>query len=199
MSSFTSCLLSHDPPITGLDESIVVPARRLHLTLGVMSIAEKDSETETNSSRLNSENNWRRREGEPRPFSGGERILTRPHEQKTLGSALTLLLSLQPRLTSLLDKKPLMIPLSTLDIMKPEKNDKSRAHVCFIGPSEQDMRTDFGQRLWSVCGALCALCSAFIADLLFCFISSGHGGVDLIRSEFQRAGFVIDKRALKVS
>ena len=38
MSSFTSALLSQSPPIAGLDASIVIPARRLHLTLGVMSL-----------------------------------------------------------------------------------------------------------------------------------------------------------------
>ncbi|KAI0049388.1 hypothetical protein FA95DRAFT_1677515 [Auriscalpium vulgare] len=38
ISSLTSALLSDNPPIPGLDSSIIVPARRLHLTLGVMSL-----------------------------------------------------------------------------------------------------------------------------------------------------------------
>ena len=50
MSSFTSSLLASDPPITGLDESIIIPARRLHLTLGVMSLDNDSSNnTEANS------------------------------------------------------------------------------------------------------------------------------------------------------
>ncbi|THH14096.1 hypothetical protein EW146_g6195 [Bondarzewia mesenterica] len=38
LSSFTSALLAGTPSIPGLDASIVVPTRRLHLTLGVMSL-----------------------------------------------------------------------------------------------------------------------------------------------------------------
>ncbi|KAI0775639.1 kinase A anchor protein, partial [Trametes elegans] len=38
MSAFTSALLGATPAIAGLDETIVVPPRRLHFTLGVMSL-----------------------------------------------------------------------------------------------------------------------------------------------------------------
>ncbi|EIM84322.1 uncharacterized protein STEHIDRAFT_159005 [Stereum hirsutum FP-91666 SS1] len=40
ISNFTSALLQSTPPITGFDKSIVISPRRLHLTLGVMSLAE---------------------------------------------------------------------------------------------------------------------------------------------------------------
>lgn len=38
MSALSSSWLAHDPPIDGLDPSIVVHPRRLHLTLGVMAL-----------------------------------------------------------------------------------------------------------------------------------------------------------------
>ena len=38
ISALTSSWLAHDPPIDGLDPSIVVQPRRLHLTLGVMAL-----------------------------------------------------------------------------------------------------------------------------------------------------------------
>jgi A-kinase anchor protein AKAP7 len=38
MSALTSSWLAHEPPIDGLDPSIVVHPRRLHLTLGVMAL-----------------------------------------------------------------------------------------------------------------------------------------------------------------
>ncbi|KAI0738791.1 kinase A anchor protein [Daedaleopsis nitida] len=38
VSAFTDALLAADPPIPGLDASVVIPARRMHFTLGVMSL-----------------------------------------------------------------------------------------------------------------------------------------------------------------
>jgi len=46
MKSFQAALLEHSPPIPGLDNSIVVDPRRMHLTLGVMALgAEKTLES----------------------------------------------------------------------------------------------------------------------------------------------------------
>ncbi|KAI0262406.1 kinase A anchor protein [Gloeopeniophorella convolvens] len=39
VTALTSSWLAHEPPIDGLDPSIVINPRRLHLTLGVMSLA----------------------------------------------------------------------------------------------------------------------------------------------------------------
>ncbi|KAL5501930.1 hypothetical protein ACEPAH_9191 [Sanghuangporus vaninii] len=56
--------------------------------------------------------------------------------------------------------------------MKPDRNDPTRAHVLFTGPSEDDLLSENGQRLKRVC--------------------------ELINTEFIRSGLVIDeKRPLK--
>ncbi|ETW77402.1 hypothetical protein HETIRDRAFT_147887, partial [Heterobasidion irregulare TC 32-1] len=43
MTGFTSALLQGAPAVAGLDRTIVIPARRLHLTLGVMSLDQPGS------------------------------------------------------------------------------------------------------------------------------------------------------------
>ncbi|OSX57080.1 hypothetical protein POSPLADRAFT_1067877 [Postia placenta MAD-698-R-SB12] len=46
VQAFTNALLMTEPAIPGLDRSVIIPARRLHLTLGVMSLdAEPTSRT----------------------------------------------------------------------------------------------------------------------------------------------------------
>ena len=132
MTSFTSDLLSQTPQIAGLDGSIVIAARRLHLTLGVMSLSGANADDASS----------RNTEQQGQTVDAGK---------KTLTAALTLLTSLRPRLVSLLAGNPLRIPLTSLDIMKPERNDVDRAHVCFVGPSEKDIESEGGRRLWAVC------------------------------------------------
>lgn len=139
VSSFTSALLSANPPINGLDDTIIIPARRLHLTLGVMSLTEVEEPSSSASAKDN--------------VAGDEPPPPR-QKQKTLKSALELLISLQPRATELLNGARLRVPLTALDIMKPERNDAARSHVCFVGPSEKDMRSEDGKKLRAVCGAL---------------------------------------------
>jgi activating signal cointegrator complex subunit 1 len=46
MSALSSSWFAHEPPIEGLDSSIVVHPRRLHLTLGVMALAPDPSSKE---------------------------------------------------------------------------------------------------------------------------------------------------------
>ena len=43
MTGFTSALLQSAPAVAGLDRTIVIPARRLHLTLGVVSLDQPGS------------------------------------------------------------------------------------------------------------------------------------------------------------
>src|SRR5258708_7629707 len=43
MSALTSSWLAHEPPIDGLDPSIVIHPRRLHLTLGVMALTSSSN------------------------------------------------------------------------------------------------------------------------------------------------------------
>ena len=47
MSTFTDALLAAEPAIPGLDATVVVPARRMHFTLGVMSLDREGSRRST--------------------------------------------------------------------------------------------------------------------------------------------------------
>ncbi|KAL5524199.1 hypothetical protein ACEPAF_9339 [Sanghuangporus sanghuang] len=145
--SFRDSLLACAPPVAGLDSSIVVSSRRLHLTLGVMSLVEE--------------------------ISAGECLAAEKSKSlPTVPSALSLLHLLRPRILEALDSHPLRVPLSSIDVMKPDRNDPTRAHVLFTGPSEDDLLSENGQRLKRVC--------------------------ELINTEFIRSGLVIDeKRPLK--
>ncbi|KAL5519690.1 hypothetical protein ACEPAG_1350 [Sanghuangporus baumii] len=91
----------------------------------------------------------------------------------TVSLALSLLRLLRPRILDALDGHSLSVPLTSIDIMKPDRNDPTRAHVLFAGPSENDLLSENGQRLKRVC--------------------------ELINTEFIRSGLVIDeKRPLKL-
>lgn len=115
MSTFTSSLLANNPPIPGLDESIVIPPRRLHLTLGVMSLEEDSPELSPASS-----------------------ATTTAGTRKTVSTAVALLASLRPRVLAFLDNQPLRIPLEVLDIMQPYRGGARNAHVMFVGPDESE-------------------------------------------------------------
>ncbi|CCM05511.1 uncharacterized protein FIBRA_07734 [Fibroporia radiculosa] len=108
MSRFTGALLAADPPIPGLDQSIVIPARRLHFTLGVMSL-DIDGATTSN---------------------------VQGTSLRTLGAALSLLQEIRPRVMEMLGKERLRVGLNCMDIMKPERHDLDRAHVMWVGPGQ---------------------------------------------------------------
>ena len=127
VSALTSSWLAHEPPIEGLDPSIVINPRRLHLTLGVMTLA---------SSQPSSSNH-------DRDHDRGATI--------DLAGATTLLASLAPRIRAVLANNPLRIPLDRLAIMQP---DPARAHVLYVEP---DLRSPDGRRLRAVCGAFPSL------------------------------------------
>lgn len=131
MSAFARSLLDSTPSIPGLDESIVIPARRLHLTLGVMSLEESASaQAEASSQNIES--------------SSGQ--VTRP---RTLESAIALLRELRPRILELLSDAQLLVALQRVDIMRPDRGDLEKAHVMWAGPSHDN---DDAQRLKRVSG-----------------------------------------------
>lgn len=109
-AKFTSLLLSSQPPIQGLDNSVIIPARRLHFTLGVMSL--DSSQAEANK--------------------GPE---TSSKTSPSLSSAIELLHNLRPQILSRLNNKPLSAALEAMDIMRPDGGDPERAHVLWVGPS----------------------------------------------------------------
>lgn len=45
VANFTNSLLESNPPIPGLDQSVIISPRRLHLTLGVMSLSHESTGT----------------------------------------------------------------------------------------------------------------------------------------------------------
>jgi activating signal cointegrator complex subunit 1 len=128
MSALTSSWLEHEPPIEGLDPSIVVHPRRLHLTLGVMTLAPAPAP-------------------DPNPSSEGQERGTRGTSD--LAGATALLESLAPRIRTVLAQSPLRVPLGRLAIMQSEPE---RAHVLYAEP---DVRSPDGRRLRAVCGACC--------------------------------------------
>ncbi|KAH8106395.1 hypothetical protein DFH11DRAFT_1732938 [Phellopilus nigrolimitatus] len=131
VSSFTSALSaqSSNVPIKGLDESIIIPARRLHLTLGVMNLKDHLSmPLSPTSSRP------------PEVLHTNSGNLELP--EKTVTSAFSLLQSLRPRILGILDGAPLRVPLQQIGILKPERGDPGKAHVMYVGPIEDVPCTD---------------------------------------------------------
>ena len=124
MSAFTRSLLDTPPAIPGLDESIVISPRRLHITLGVMSLADADSSPRPQSARR-----------APADAAQGQASGSKPEvAPKTVDDALRLLAELKPRIKDLLAGEPLRVALRHVDIMKPDRGDLARAHVMWAGP-----------------------------------------------------------------
>jgi len=121
ISSFTSGLLETTPSLPGLDRTVVVPPRRLHLTLGVMSLEEDPSSLTFDSQ------------------------ATDP--KKTVAEALALLCSLRSQISDILRGARLSVPLQLMNIMPPDRGDPDKAHVLWIGPSFENEAT---QRLREV-------------------------------------------------
>lgn len=132
VSSFTGALQQSNPPIPGLDGSVIIPPRRLHLTLGVMSV---DCDTSQSASFTTAELSASWAASQARP--------------KTLSSAISLLADLKPRILDIIGDQKLRVALNRMDIMKPERGDLDKAHVLWLGPSLED---EDGKRLKDVCG-----------------------------------------------
>jgi len=117
MGRFGQSLLNEtDPPISGLDQSVIVPPRRLHLTLGVMSLASTSS-----------------------AFGPGGS--TNP-TARTLGDAIRLLETLKPLVHDLVRSlstgpgrtRKVRVALNSMDTMKTEEGGE--AHVLWVGPKD---------------------------------------------------------------
>lgn len=88
---------------------------------------------------------------------------------KTLANAQALLSSLRPRVMELLDGHGLRIPLTEMNITKPDRGDADNAHILWVGPS---LDTEDAQRLKIV--------SEFVSKA------------------FRDAGFIQERRPLKL-
>jgi len=108
-----------NPRILGLDQSVLIPPRRLHFTLGVMSLAST-------------------------PSAAGSGGATDPLSQsRTIGDAIRFLESLKPRVDELLrvsvsgsadQAQKTRVTLNSMDVMKLEKG--GAAHVLWVGPKD---------------------------------------------------------------
>ncbi|KAI6144636.1 kinase A anchor protein [Pisolithus tinctorius] len=143
VSSFTDGLLQCTPALPGLDRSIVIAPRRLHLTLGVMTLDDSASANSSNESA--------------------------PTTSKTLQDALSLLLSLKPRIMELLSGSRLCVPLHRMNIMEPDGGDPDNAHVLWLGPSHDGEDARRLQRIG-----------------------------DIVSTTFREAGFISERRPLKL-
>lgn len=129
MAAFTDALLAADPPIDGLDPTIIVPPRRLHLTLGAMSLAKPRRASHAKS-----------------PSEAVEQ--TPATEKPTLASAVAHLESLTPYVKELLAGEKLRVELGELNTMQGRTN---RANVMWVGPPKEG---EHETRLRAVAGAL---------------------------------------------
>ncbi|KAL4244527.1 Activating signal cointegrator 1 complex subunit 1 [Abortiporus biennis] len=123
MTAFDNALLASNPPISGLDQSIVIPPRRMHLTLGVMSL---DLDVPSNQT-----------PGAPTEPGSSSNLQPNSTLPPTLESSKTLLSDLRPKILEILSGNPLTVPLNRIDIMRPDRGDPEKAHVMWAGPSNE--------------------------------------------------------------
>jgi len=109
--------------VGGLDSSILIDPRRLHMTLGVMALEQDDSSVVSSHRPLT----------QSQPLLSPAPPLTTPlgySTKKTVSTALDLLKSLKPRISEILDcDKGVEIPLEVMHVLKTEKmwmNTKKR-------------------------------------------------------------------------
>jgi hypothetical protein len=123
-----------DPPIPGLDKSIIVQPSRLHITLGVMALKEDSSHSDGAS-----------RESEVQVTGTTPENLSEPQPDpppKTISEALTLLEGLRGKITEEMGTREgassnsgtVMVPLNTMGALRTDK--KQTAHVLWMGPKK---------------------------------------------------------------
>lgn len=131
-----SALLQSTPPIPGFHQSIIIPPRRLHLTLGVMSLSEDSSPSDSATSAgvsatgtvpYSSESTQKAEPSSPNTGEG-------TGKRRTLAEACAFLESLRPKIVEILEGERLSVGLEQIDVMKPDRGDSRRAHVMWLGP-----------------------------------------------------------------
>lgn len=131
MAQFGQSLLASDPPISGLDESIVIKPERLHLTLGVMSLSNPSTRPNKLPSRITDSDKQQVAEEE----QANERTATDELPVLTIESALHFLRRLQPLILQRLVESPISIDFTNIDVMRPPRGTRpGEAHVLWIGP-----------------------------------------------------------------
>lgn len=141
MERFGQSLLNDtNSPIPGLDESILVSPRRLHFTLGVMSLPSTSSVTDQ---------------------AGSAGPLNQP---RTVDDAVRFLQSLKPRVEDILrapvsgsahQAQKIRVALNSMDVMKLERG--GAAHVLWVGPkggNSKDTSDEETNKFRQLCGTL---------------------------------------------
>jgi activating signal cointegrator complex subunit 1 len=77
---------------------------------------------------------------------------------KTVQTAIELLHQLRPQILEKLGGETLRVGLNSMDIMRPERGDLTKAHVMWAGPTYDNERA---QRLKRVCGTSTAFITTF--------------------------------------
>ena len=98
----------------------MVAARRMHFTLGVMSLEAKEA-----------------------PSKDDAHVGSAETTPNTLEAAAKLLEEIKPDVMALLGGKKLRVSLDLMDIMRPERGDPERTHVVWVGPSEKESTDRF--------------------------------------------------------
>ncbi|KAH8822140.1 AKAP7 2'5' RNA ligase-like domain-containing protein [Flagelloscypha sp. PMI_526] len=142
LSSFNDQLQQADPPVTGLDETILIRPRRVHFTLGVMSLASRTA------ARKASKPSSSQQHEAPDP------AVSTPIKP-TVDDALAVLKTLEPSIRQAMGSSGFpAINLNTLNVLKSTFNKESgqtTAHVLYAAPKHG---TDDYSKLFSLCNLI---------------------------------------------
>lgn len=139
-----------DPTASGVDPAICILPRRLHLTLGVMTLYDQPispssaSQAPSQSSRQYSTGTAGKHSADKtdrsQDFKGVEPISRSPYASQRNKAKLTIptvvshLESIRGKIIELLNGEPLMVPLERMDIMHPRTGSLEDAGVLWLGP-----------------------------------------------------------------
>ncbi|KAI5827883.1 hypothetical protein K523DRAFT_353948 [Schizophyllum commune Tattone D] len=175
--AFGDALLAASPPVAGLDKSIIIDPRRVHLTLGVMRLEEEEDSAPTGTAHADTE-----------AQAIGDPPSSPPPPKKTISSALALLRSLAPQLAAL---GPARVDLERLGVLKTQKGGRE-ANVLWVGPREADESEGREGAADSKGGEAAESASEGTEK------SSLYAIADLVHQTFRREGYVTDTRPLKL-
>ncbi|KAI5894464.1 uncharacterized protein SCHCODRAFT_02534330 [Schizophyllum commune H4-8] len=212
LTAFGDALLAASPPVAGLDRSIVIDPRRVHLTLGVMRLEKDDPVTTRPIGPGGAQSgvgahHAQTEVGAHAQTEVGTHAHTKPRAQtavgasntpasntpapapkKTVSTALALLHSLAPQLAAL---GPARVELDRLGVLKTQRGGRE-AHVLWVGPREVGegegregaAESKRAEAAESASGGT-EKCSLYAI-------------ADLVHQTFRREGYVTETRPLKL-
>ncbi|EUC61573.1 AKAP7 2'5' RNA ligase-like domain protein [Rhizoctonia solani AG-3 Rhs1AP] len=169
ISRFTEGLQTASPPITGLDPSIVISPRRLHLTLGVMGLTAEGNQVT-----------------QPPTNPSQERGMNGVTHRQSITAAQALLDSLKPDIESALQGQPLQLCLNEFAVMR--RSPTGEADVMYIGPTATGINSAEHTRSVGVLGKP-THCTR---------LQKLSRSIEMINRRFIEEGFITDRRPLKL-